>query len=80
MINFYKNVETGKIEVKVPVCFQENNVGSMEFDSIEDVHTKMSNVHVVDDMLLGDETNYTEGSYEVDTDSLEHYVEEFEAE
>lgn len=77
MSYIYKNKETGKIEVKVPVCYQVNNLVSMEFDSIEDMHNKLNDAKVIDEMPLGDEPYYIDGSFEVDMDSLNQFEEEF---
>lgn len=76
----YKNKETGKLEVEVPVTYEVCGVVSMEFDSIEDMNEKLSNSDVFEQMPLADEPEYIDGSYQINFDALECYVETFNEE
>lgn len=76
----YRNKETGKLEVEVPVSYEVCGVVSMEFDSIEDMNEKLTNSKVVDLMSLADEPEYIDGSYQINFDVLECDVETFNEE
>jgi len=75
-LELYRN-EAGKIEVKVPVTYEVADEVSITVDSLEELEKLLDDHNYVDQMPLGDDPQYLDGSYEVNREILDCYIEDF---
>lgn len=75
-LELYRN-EEGKIQVKVPVTYEVANEVSITVDSLEELQKLLDDYSYVERMPLGDKPQYLDGSYEVNREILDYYIEEF---
>lgn len=75
MLDMYAT-DNGKIVVKVPIEYSVFDTVEMEFESIEDMRQKLNDSNFVEEMPLGEDPTYIDGSYMINFDYMEDELEQ----